>query len=579
MLVVPTVALAKEYQNTIIKHEKDLFKYKIFTSIDESKEYDFVNNDNLFILTHEKAITNSSYQKLERIDFLVIDEVYKLDTRIEGDRTLLLNVAFYFLTKKAEKYCLLAPFIKNVANSDKLEKQPKMVSIDYSPVCNFVKKIDINNSSERFTACLSLIKDSIKNKKTLIYVPSPEGIADFVDKHLINEPDIVIDNQEISNFIDWAEEEIHPDWSLVKALKKGYLVHNGAIPFGIRDYLLSVFNTTDNEFNKLLCTSTLLEGVNTQAEYLIITKPSRFSFRKGSSIFSSFDFYNLVGRTGRLYKYYVGYCYYIKDPNDRDYLNKNEARIEVEFELTENTDDIDIQINSAKNSDEVREYFSSIGLSPDDYVKKVGSPMRLNTFKTVKKNYDNNKKELIKYIEDGNSWQVVNHVSKIVYVDNTESRFNPGMIYKILSGKNRKLRLVIEDLLNDRYISENFTKEKIINNCLRIKNGYLEHKMLNRTKVIALLMELDKVDKNTIDKLLNCINRPIEMMYKLNSPAMKMLRSIGVYESDLETIIDSIGDDFSDLTELKERLILEYKKYIDKICFVSSFEIKNFIGK
>ena len=103
--------------------------------------------------------------------------------------------------------------------------------------------------------------------------------------------------------------------------------------------------------------------------------------------------------------------------------------------------------------------------------------------------------------------------------------------------------------------------------------------MLVRSKVVALLLENDGVDKAIIDKLISTINKPIEMMFKLNSPAMKMLRSIGIYESDLETIDDYVGEDFNDLSELKDRLIKEYDKVVKRVCFISKYEINNFVGK
>ena len=579
VLIVPTLALAKEYQNTIVKNNKKCFNYKIYTSIDEEKIYDFENENNLFILTHEKAISNSNYEKLTIINFLVIDEVYKLDVKMNEDRTLLLNVAFYYLTKKAEKYCLLAPFIKNIKNIENLEKKPKMVCLDYSPVLNVVTKIDINNPEDRFEACLCLIKERIKNKKTIIYIPQPDAIASFVDSKLSKEPDVLLKNEYAQEFLSWARAEIHPSWSLVKAMEKGYLVHNGSVPSGIRDYLLSLFNSQESGFDKIICTSTLLEGVNTQAEYLIITKPNRSSMSNPRSQFSAFDFFNLVGRTGRLYKYYVGHCFYIKEPADPDFFDKTAANVEVQFELTENTTDIDIQINSAKNNKEVIDYFKSINLTVDEFTKKVGSPMRLSTFKSLKTKYDNNKEELINSLTNDKTWNVINHISQIIRCVHGEAHFNPSIIYKVLLARNRTLHSVIDELLVNDYLKSHFTKEEIINSVLKIKNGYLEHKMLLRTKAISLLMEKDGIDKTLIEKLNNIINKPIEMMYKLNSPSMKMLRSIGVYESDLETIIDVIGEDFDDLSELKERLIKEYSKVIKRVCFISKFEIDGFINK
>ena len=34
-------------------------------------------------------------------------------------------------------------------------------------------------------------------------------------------------NSMLSEFILWGKREIHPQWSIVKALEKGFLVHHG----------------------------------------------------------------------------------------------------------------------------------------------------------------------------------------------------------------------------------------------------------------------------------------------------------------------------------------------------------------
>ena len=69
-------------------------------------------------------VQETNYHIIEKIDFLVIDEVYKLETDMQNDRVLVLNMAYYYLSKKASKYVLLAPFIKEVNDIDKLEKSP-----------------------------------------------------------------------------------------------------------------------------------------------------------------------------------------------------------------------------------------------------------------------------------------------------------------------------------------------------------------------------------------------------------------------------------------------------------------------
>ena len=572
VLIVPTIALAKEYQLKIIRNNKKYFDYKIHSFIEDEKEYDFENENNLFILTHERAVSNSSYTKLSSIDLLVIDEVYKLDYKTEDDRTLVLNVALYYLTKIAKKYVLLAPFVKEIKNSQELVHHPKMLSLSYSPVINKVTEVKIDNDSQRFPMSLSIIKQNIGNKKVLVFIPRPDKIAEFIKTTLANEPEIIITDKTVLDFIDWAKTEIHPSWSLIDAIKKGYLVHHGSIPPGIRDYLLNIFDS-DIGFNKMLCTSTLLEGVNTDAEYLIITKANRKSMTSNKGLFSAFDFYNLVGRTGRLNKYYVGKCYYIRTNDDQSY-SKEDAAISVSFELMEKTEDIDIQINSANNSPEVIEYFQSIGLTPEEYTKKVGSPMRLRTFKDIKKGFDDNKSDLYAQLRSSNDWKVVHTISKIT--KSTNGIF-PGIVQKIIRSGNRSVYSIVSELYETDYIRERLSIDQLIDQVLKVKSGILEHRFLSSFKVVVLLMEMEGVDKELIDMANNYISRPIEAMYYLNSPERKMLRSIGVYERDIDVIVTHIGKDFGDLEELKERLIAEKGKYYDSLCVVSKYEVDQFI--
>ncbi len=88
VLIVPTLALVDEYFKKIIKKYKGQFnKYKIHTSINEDKIYDF-EHYNIFILTHDRIVQETSYSKIKKIDFLVIDEVYKLETDKTNDRVL-----------------------------------------------------------------------------------------------------------------------------------------------------------------------------------------------------------------------------------------------------------------------------------------------------------------------------------------------------------------------------------------------------------------------------------------------------------------------------------------------------------
>lgn len=129
VLIVPTLALVEEYFKKIIKKYKSHFaEYKIHTSIDEEKKYNFEQN-NIFILTHDRIVQEISYNKIEKIDFLVIDEVYKLETDISNDKTT---------TKDGFKE--LDRFVSKSAINREMRSLSKMFSIavdngwlDYNP--------------------------------------------------------------------------------------------------------------------------------------------------------------------------------------------------------------------------------------------------------------------------------------------------------------------------------------------------------------------------------------------------------------------------------------------------------------
>lgn len=128
VLIVPTLALVDEYLKRIIKKYKDFFgQYKIHTHVDENGTYDFDCN-NIFILTHDRVVQDNTYEVIQQIDFLVIDEVYKLETDPSNDRVLVLNMAYYYLAQRAKKYVLLAPFIKSVEDIEILEKKPVFIT-------------------------------------------------------------------------------------------------------------------------------------------------------------------------------------------------------------------------------------------------------------------------------------------------------------------------------------------------------------------------------------------------------------------------------------------------------------------
>lgn len=575
VLIVPTLALVDEYFKRIIKKYETFFSnYKVYRTIDENKKYDFSGN-NIFILTHDKAI--QEHEILESIDFLVIDEVYKLETDKTDDRVLILNMAYYYLARKAHKYVLLAPFIDNVSDMELLEKKPKFFKSNYSPVVNDIVPKEILNEEDRFSECAKILSTFTDNDKTLIYFPTVEMMYDYVNEIIENASMLINLPPEVKYFIEWAKEEIHEEWCLVKALEKGYLIHNGQLPSAIKLFHLS-FYENNPVYNKMLCTSTLLEGVNTTAKNIIIVKASRKLNTPGEH-FSAFDFYNLVGRTGRLKKHYVGTAYYIKSPND-PIFSKNEAIKTIKFEITDNSKDIDIQTRQAQKHTDYVNFLNVLNITEEEYEKYIGSKPRFDNVKEIYDRYNKykNSLDLILLEYKNNTEKARYELVKIIYRI-TLNKGDPVEIF-LISGLLNRNRLSIKRVVDDtrnHFTNSDYNIDTIISKAIKLKSSLIEHTLYNRACLIRFFLEKDKCEPELIKILEDKILTPIEILYYSNSKHKKTLVEMGVYEKDVDKIIKIVGEDFEDAFELKNRLAKNLEKInrTKKITYITKFVITN----
>lgn len=577
VLVVPTLALIDEYKKKIINQYRNIFKqYKVYLSIDEDKEYN-LEEYNLFLVTHDRVINESIHQIIKSIDFLVIDEVYKLQKDNKDDRVLILNLAYYNLVSISKKYVLLAPFIKGVNNLDKLDDKPYFYGTNYSPVVNEVIEIPIIDDNDRLNKAKSILKELEGN--TLVYFPTVTELNKYIDGMADGEEEQALEaNPILSEFITWAKNEIHEKWSVLKAMENGYLVHHGQLPLGIRMLELDLFNDTNEKFYyRMLCTATLLEGVNTTAKNIIITKPARGA----GNAFDAFDFYNLVGRTGRLFQHYLGKAYYIKGPEDRNYV-KGEDLKSIEFELT--TDSIDIDINNGNyvKHENFVEFLNMLHIDYDTYKMEISSKCRFSTVLKLYSKYCKNKQSLFTELDKQ---------------DRNDSISKLGMIrelYKIVNDKQYKMklqtflinkltyktvpRLNIRTVVNDAmYWYEHEDINYVIKSAISLKNSYIEFDFYKRIQVILFFMKCERVEQRLIDVVNEKLMRNIELLYYINSPARKMLKDMGIYEGDIELIIGVIDDDFETVEELQNR-IRQARYRLNDISIVSKYVIDRFLA-
>lgn len=575
VLVVPTLALIDEYKRKIINQYRSVFsEYRVYLSIEKDKEYD-LSKKNIFIVTHDRVVNEEVHDIIKSIDFLVIDEVYKLQKNNDDDeRVLVLNLAYYNLVSISKKYVLLAPFIKGVKNLDKLDDEPFFYGTNYSPVVSDVFTYPIIDNNDRMAKTKELLRNIEGN--TLIYFPTIKELDTFINEiDDANKIDIV-QNDILEEFVGWAKQEIHEKWSVLRAMESGYLVHHGQLPLGIRMLELDLFND-ENSYKRLLCTATLLEGVNTTAENIIITKPSRGD----RNAFDAFDFYNLVGRTGRLFKHYLGKAYYIKGPNDRSYI-KSDALTSIEFELTTDSIDMDINKGNYKKHENFVEFLKILNIDYDRYKQEIASKCRFSTVLYLYHQYMRHREALL---------------DEIITLRNNDTRSKLELIrvlYKIVNPRTYDLKIQTYIINRLTYLTRTKPNIKsvvdatmqtyswadindVIKRTIHLKNSYIEYEFYKRIQVIMFLMKCDKISQNLIDTIQNKLLRNIEIIYYINAPERKMLKDMGVYDGDIETIINIIGDDFQTVDELQNR-IRNKPEIINNVSVVTKYVINRFIN-
>lgn len=115
----------------------------------------------------------------------------------------------------------------------------------------------------------------------------------------------------VNELIKFVHEYVHRDYYLAHVLRHGVAFHHGKMPLEIRDRVEKAFADPNSPIRFIVCTSTLLEGVNLPAKsiFVLSDRHGRKSFlpkQKQAKAAAKLDFENLVGRAGRLSYDFVG---------------------------------------------------------------------------------------------------------------------------------------------------------------------------------------------------------------------------------------------------------------------------------
>ena len=293
VIIVPTISLIDETRRRL--NQKFSSDYKIITHSSQQ-----ASTKNIYVLTQERALEKDLIQE---VDFFVIDEFYKLSLWSDNtDRCVLLNEAFYRLYKKCRHFYMLGPNIEGVIGEFNHDVNFEFRKYNFQTVVTEFHDLNTKDKDETLTSLCKKIEG-----QTLIFCSSPERAYGIASK--INEQIELEASKESVELANWIAQNYHKDWLLVKALKNGIGIHHARIPRSIAQYIVQLFNEQKIKF--LVCTSTLIEGVNTSTKN-IICYDNRISGKK----IDYFTFNNIAGRSGRMFQHFIGEVYLLSPPPD-----------------------------------------------------------------------------------------------------------------------------------------------------------------------------------------------------------------------------------------------------------------------
>lgn len=386
LLVFPTIALLNENTNNINELIRNFnLEYKIvnnvYTGIDNISKH-------IFILTPERTLKLLSDNLNLKIDFFFFDEIYKIDEDFNrnenskkdnvsetkkdiGNRAKAFRIALYLLSKTVNEYYLAGPYL-DLSNIKKgmsrfLDKNDiKPLQIDFEPTIrieydawklNCVVKHPIlgEGTKQIFSNSVKTTRDKIKGiikyleknelGQAIFYCSTPsksmeytKEIIDVFEDDYSNIPKGFIEHLKNKYNVSYNNENSSKYWSLINALEHGIGIHHGKFPKYVQNEILRLFN--DGVFKYLFCTSTIIEGVNTNAKNVIVINNS-----VGTSTMTAFALKNIKGRAGRYYHHNIGRVFYT-DKTQRQIENSDGMRLNFQT-----FDDIEILNSDIDNAD------------------------------------------------------------------------------------------------------------------------------------------------------------------------------------------------------------------------------------
>lgn len=390
VIVLPTVALLMEVTEDLsLFFKQHQLLYRVHNSVYRDLE---LGDRNVFILTPERVLRLFALQPELTVDFFFYDEIYKIDEDIASDndndvpekietgneyaantkhnnhRAVAFRLALYFLLQRAPSCYLAGPFIRLDAlkfGFTKMLEKYKIHPFEVHFEPTLKNRIDYHTTILRQKTPFeetqkatgkSLKKDKLayvvqylkidKSNPAIVFCLYP-GFTEKYAKAFCEELE-PIHSPQIQMFIDHVTRNFNcrfdkqtktsiNHWDFLFALSRGAGIHNGKFPKYFQREIMSIFN--QKQLPLLFCTSTIVEGVNTNAKTVIVYNNPSGENAAGRK----FLLLNINGRAGRYLKHFVGNIVYL----DKDTIKiETSEDISLDFKILSDQvllDDLDLE--------------------------------------------------------------------------------------------------------------------------------------------------------------------------------------------------------------------------------------------
>lgn len=299
VILVPTIALADETRRRLERKFGAL--YKIITTSDIA-----ISDRNIFVFPQERAFAYAPL--LADIDMLVVDEFYKASKQFDKERAPSLIRAIMELSAKAKQRYFLAPNVSELEEGA-FTKGMRFLKMDFNTV--YLKKTELfqqigKDEQRKSEVLLRLLAEN--PGKSLIYAGTYTNIGKLSTLFIGSYPPL--DNPLLRGLGGWLAENYDPNWELTKLVTRGIGIHNGRLHRSISQIQIRLFEEPAG-LNTMVSTSSIIEGVNTSAENVIL-----WSNRNGQAKINDFTYRNIIGRGGRMFRHFIGKIFVLEPPPD-----------------------------------------------------------------------------------------------------------------------------------------------------------------------------------------------------------------------------------------------------------------------